>query len=520
VPVLKEKHFSIFVFLTSGFFLLLNLGDWPLWQDEANAALVGKNILSFGVPKVFDGRNYIAYVSTDVTQDHLWRLWGWFPLYLNALTFWIFGVSTWGARLFYALSGIFFMQYFYRAVKRLNPETSIAKPAAILVLFCVPLLLHFRQCNYYTAAIFFSTWLFFKALETQKKKSDLLQMVGASFLLFNSHFLIWVLTFSSVSLIWFIQSFIEKRNLLSEGRYWIAAFLVNLPFFWIYRPWELKSTYSQTSLSVFLMQGVERIKLNVEFLFIPVLPFAFIIFILFVYLIWGQKKVSTQHQCQVWLTTLFIVCYLFGAAAVIDSPYFRYLVPIVPILLYWMVLLGTPLLNHQSWLKFLFLGFFLWFQIFGMRQSHDGKTYSLLSQFYYELTHRNDDVNEALIHFLKNNAKEGDQILTNYGAYPLIYYTDLEVGGGSPLGFRVPEVPQPVEVSAIEKPEWIILRKPWAFHNIQLEAILQNGSYQKHSLQAVDTPWGNRPSPYFHRYATELEGPRLEIFQRDISSGQ
>ena len=48
----------LLLFLALGAALLLaNLGNGCLWQDEAETAVLGKNILRFGYPRAFDGVN-------------------------------------------------------------------------------------------------------------------------------------------------------------------------------------------------------------------------------------------------------------------------------------------------------------------------------------------------------------------------------------------------------------------------------------------------------------------------------
>jgi len=54
----NHKLFLLFL-LACIFFLFMNLGNIYLWHDEASTALVGKNILKFGIPKAYDGKNYL-----------------------------------------------------------------------------------------------------------------------------------------------------------------------------------------------------------------------------------------------------------------------------------------------------------------------------------------------------------------------------------------------------------------------------------------------------------------------------
>ena len=126
-----------------------------MWQDEANAALLSRNILHFGVPKLFDGTNVIWPSPSDVSPGwHVWILWGWLPLYVGAAFFKILGVSTLAARLPGALFGVIAVPTFYCALKRLPLTKGAAEWASLLLVFSIPLALVVRQCGYQLRLIF------------------------------------------------------------------------------------------------------------------------------------------------------------------------------------------------------------------------------------------------------------------------------------------------------------------------------------------------------------------------------
>ncbi|GAG05908.1 unnamed protein product, partial [marine sediment metagenome] len=53
--------------------LLPNLGDRCLWQDEAECALVARNILRTGLPMAWDGRLLVASMhGMEFTDTLLW----------------------------------------------------------------------------------------------------------------------------------------------------------------------------------------------------------------------------------------------------------------------------------------------------------------------------------------------------------------------------------------------------------------------------------------------------------------
>src|ERR1700722_19719888 len=80
--------------------LFWGIGDRSLWQDEAETALLGKNILRFGRPLAFDDANVISQeASKEFGPDYLWRWSPWVQFYIAAGSFAVFGPTTLAARL-------------------------------------------------------------------------------------------------------------------------------------------------------------------------------------------------------------------------------------------------------------------------------------------------------------------------------------------------------------------------------------------------------------------------------------
>ena len=86
--------------------LFSSLDNNYLWQDEAATALLGENIIQYGLPKVYDGKNIIsqeAGIDYDDNFLHRWTSWG--DNYIAALSMWMFGISTFGARFLFVIFG-------------------------------------------------------------------------------------------------------------------------------------------------------------------------------------------------------------------------------------------------------------------------------------------------------------------------------------------------------------------------------------------------------------------------------
>lgn len=135
---------------------LWNLGNHYLWQDEAQTALISKTVVSDGVPRGYDGRNFFSQEKgAEYGDNFVWKWHTWLPFYILAGFFKIFGTKTFVARLPFALFGIgtVFLAYFFS--KALWQDKKTAAVTALLLLVSVPFLLLSRQCRYYSMSAFF-----------------------------------------------------------------------------------------------------------------------------------------------------------------------------------------------------------------------------------------------------------------------------------------------------------------------------------------------------------------------------
>src|SRR6516225_1278993 len=82
----------IVLFALSFGLLFYHLDNHLLWGDEAETAVLAKNVIQFGVPQTFNGTNYILLHGTvDETPAHVWIWSPWMQDYLAASSFMLFG---------------------------------------------------------------------------------------------------------------------------------------------------------------------------------------------------------------------------------------------------------------------------------------------------------------------------------------------------------------------------------------------------------------------------------------------
>lgn len=505
-----ERSLPAFLLILAALFLFTNLADYLLWQDEANAALLGKNILTYGVPRVFDGNNLLLFIHSDVDESLIWRLWGWLPLYLNALTHQVFGISTWGARFPYALMGLGFLVWAFFRVRMERPFW-VAALFILLNVFSVPLLLHFRQCQYYGPSIVFTGLLFFIGQRDLAQRRTRAAFILTSFLLFHTQLLIWMASMAGSGARHLVSALKGTSRLKDLAPTYLLTLLFALPGVFIYRPWEFKRDH-QTHLGFDGLAYLKKAVFDFANLVEPIYGFyAFAIMAILIFLAFLAFRKS--FSIRTGFPFVFCLVYFLFITLFSRNAYFRYFTPLIPIFFYGLALLAEVLVSRKRALGGLFLATLLVTNVLQIRFSGSGQPYSVFRQYLFELTHQNSDVNEEIIDHLRENSRPTDVVFTNYGAFPIIYYTQLRVGGG-PSGFLLPSVPQRVPVETVRKPDWVIVRRSFSVHKDILIELSKGNDYERVPLGGVDTIWGNRPSHYFHHYATPSKGPSIELYRR------
>ena len=215
-PVKGEKIFVLAVTLIAAVLILCNLGNTYLWSDEAHTALLGRTILSHGVPKGTDGFNSYSVDpeggNSDMDKKGTWILTPWLPYYIVApLTLSPAQGCEWVLRLPFALFGIFTVPLVYFLARRFwGRETAVV--SIVLLVLCVPFLLYARQCRYYSMAMFFSAWLLLgydKFLKNEK--GWLAHVFFSQFFLFHTSYMIWAGMGAGMALHFFFMVFDKKR---------------------------------------------------------------------------------------------------------------------------------------------------------------------------------------------------------------------------------------------------------------------------------------------------------------------
>jgi len=146
-------NITIAILFVAGLFIFINLGKPEFWDDEAHVSLFAKNFNQFNVWTGWDGRNFIPDRDglLGFKNDNTVALWQ-LDYLLTAVSFKIFGVSSYAARLPFAISAILCLALLYGllliSVKKNKYIIWVMLSGALSTSY----LLSARTCRYYAVA--------------------------------------------------------------------------------------------------------------------------------------------------------------------------------------------------------------------------------------------------------------------------------------------------------------------------------------------------------------------------------
>lgn len=501
MKIKAEQVFLIIVLFSASFLFLLNLGNQYLWQDEAQTALVSKTILTHGIPLGRDYKNFFSQeLGAEYGKNYIWKWHTWFPFYLVAAFFKIFGVNTFSARLPFALFGIatVFLTYFFTKLLWKSKRTAIV--ATILLLLSIPFLILSRQCRYYSPATFFSLLGLYSYLNLlENKKYASIVFLLSSTLLFHIHYLYCATLLLTV----FIHALICYTNKLRPVLILLTGvILINFP--WVI--WLSTMKYGERYTFPFLKQAqfptfaqayLYHIEKNIFprfLLLVPLLVGGFN---------WLKTKCILPKNTIMWrnlfLLLLFSIFNIIALSQFSPYPFFRYLAPLIPVLLIISALILNSAIGAHP-----VIGICLALILFFPRA---------FLNYLYEITHDYNGPIEGIAKYLNQNGSKNDTVAITYGDLPLKFYTDMRIIGGLTGEDLFPS----------KEADWVIVRKYLVCEKDYKvrEYLFQNVPWQKYHkiiIDYPDTPFENRESPEEHNYRTVTNEDKVIIYQRIRSS--
>jgi Dolichyl-phosphate-mannose-protein mannosyltransferase len=147
---------GMYLALTALVFLVAfcNLDGRPFWGDEAETALLARNVVKFGVPKVDDGVNHISLHGDRFdARDGVWTWSPWLQDYIAAGSFAVLGENTWAGRVPFAFIGWLSVVVLGFIAWKIYRRHRVALGAMLLLGTSEVFLLHIRQCRYYSITV-------------------------------------------------------------------------------------------------------------------------------------------------------------------------------------------------------------------------------------------------------------------------------------------------------------------------------------------------------------------------------
>jgi 4-amino-4-deoxy-L-arabinose transferase-like glycosyltransferase len=491
-----EGFFLLLILCISLFLSLYNLGNQYLWQDEAQTALISKTILTDGVPKGCDGRNSFSQeLGQDFGKNNISKRLPWLPFYVLALFYKLFGISTFIARFPFALFGVGSVFLSYLLCRAMWENKKIAFAAAVLLAACVPFLLVCRQCRYSSMTAFFSLWALYSYIKIiDEKKNAYITFILSSMFLFHSNYIYCAPLFLAVLL----HSLIFYRGkLLVILSLTLFIILINIPWIiWFYIPGHNGNNNFPFIINKFLKFNVEFVRQICLYIFSPYL----LLTVPAAAIACRIKKqpvflASPRYWKMLCLLLFFTVLTIAEISTIILAPFFRYLTPLIPIL----IIFAACLAVYTARIHFLAPIAIIVVLIIT----------SPMKDFLYELTHDYDGPIKGIVKYLNANASQDDIVAITYGDMPLKFYTKLRIIGGLTGD----------DLTDAKKAQWVIVRKhviskkDIAVRNYLIDN-LSSEYYEKIEINYPDISYENREEPATHHFRTVTNEDRVRIFHK------
>ncbi|MCE5341466.1 MAG: glycosyltransferase family 39 protein [Planctomycetaceae bacterium] len=489
-----SANIILLAIMCGAFFLIANLGNQYLWQDEAETALVSKTILTEGVPRGYDGKNFFSQeLGSDYGKNYIWHRLMWLPYYTVAGCYAVFGVSTITSRLPFALFGIASVYLTYLFVLKWWGSERKALLSATMLTFCVAFLILCRQCRYYSLVIFFSMLsLYAYAMFLEQKKYSRLMLVLSATLLFHSQHINIGIIFGTTLL----HTMIFRRNRLKDLLIVIAAVLI------INGPWIIWLTGINfavaygTNVMPFYLSIVLMISDIVHYVFPPWLLLLAAGLLIFKRIKTGAFFADKHAMLEkISLPIFFIIFNMLTILIVSPFPFFRYMAPSIPILIILMALIIDMAAGVHSLLAAAAI-----IAVIATGQ---------FRYYIYEITHDFDGPMEGICKYLNEHGEPNDTVAIDYGDMPVKFYTKMRVVGG-----LTGENLEPAKNA-----KWVILRKySNCSKDIEVKRyLIQNinfVNYRRVVIDYPDTMNENREYPGQHYFATQKYEDRVVIYER------
>jgi hypothetical protein len=246
--MVKTSYLIIPVFLAAGYLSLANLDNTVFWDDEADIAIVAKNMVNRGHLTGWDGRNLLAYRNGSRLDENFRPIDSPLGYLTAAASFRVFGISTWAGRFPFVLAGLAALLVLAAILRQdYGDNNPMWLYGTVAMALSVVFLLYIRQCRYYSLAMLFGllTYQFYRQCVQKSRLVWFVFLSIAAVLMFYSNFMLaaaFLLALAVVHLI-FDRSRVRKnfwKFSLAAGLFAAAT----VPYAFYYHIWRRPDTPS------------------------------------------------------------------------------------------------------------------------------------------------------------------------------------------------------------------------------------------------------------------------------------
>ncbi|HTV41467.1 MAG TPA: glycosyltransferase family 39 protein [Candidatus Sulfotelmatobacter sp.] len=523
------------ILATAGLFLAFcNLDGRLFWADEAENAVLARNILKFGVPKVDDGVNHISLHGDRFdARDGLWTWSPWLPEYVTAASFAVFGQTTWAGRAPFAFIGWLTVAALGAMTWKMYKSHRVTIGAMLLLGTSEVFLLHIRQCRYYSITVFAEILLLYGIYQilTKTKSGPWLVLAGLTLQFYCNY----TIAAANIPLL-----LVLAWNSFRQNKTSAAPLLVCLGiFFVISAPWLVFSEVWRQGSAEPHDPWTKTLRFYLVQFHFHFFPWCIILLPAYGWLAerFGANRHVGQASClpveaassrqsdrfnastlqrfnappavRSFEKYLILLPFLYVPVLfVMSGGYLRYMLPVLPALC---LLVAAWLFRYVRWtaVAVLLLMFLCLSNVFAVATDPFAKQYPIRSPFadfvFGSLLPYQDRFTDVL-NFFQKRANPGDTVVSDNPEFPLMFYTRLKIVNARLSPFPLHPLPR-----------WILpvsLSDVFFFPPAQLPDNLKP-DYEKITLTVHDSPRvDNMPEPDFYQSLTAKTMTPFVIYER------
>jgi len=509
------------------------LDDSVLQVDEGADSFVSTTILKYGLPMHSDGLNHTMLYADVFDGVFIYRTW--VPYYLQSVSFYFLGNSTFAARLPFAAAGFLSIWCLYHLAIRLTERKSAALFAATFLATCVPALLYFRTSRYVAIPILLTPVLLSFYLDIfENKKWNPVPFTVTSIIFFHAMYV----EFAGLIIGMLIHLFIYRKDVDPDNfrKIKIPALITAL----LCLPWllflpalskQIAEFYTSTSPYIDT-SSLGYLKHFAAFLF-QINNYIFpLILVPFIFLL-PIKKFGRS-------ISLLLICIFFIllTASLHSIPLLQYIAASIPLFLLLLAWLTLSLFKSSIIQQGIFVAFLIFSNLVhvaplvpvkqllqpylpeaqpglyvqGVYQTftREVQIKSIFFQYWRELFNPYRGPLDQIVTFFETHGNKGETCYIDNEVESLTFYTGFKMIHNN-------------ELTAESKPDWIVLRgDQWDLHSERkpsplkkkLRLILEQNEYERIELNAPVKRVNNSYEIQIHLFQSPTSTDKVYIFRR------